>query len=844
MGKPSFKQSAKRLAHKSVAIITALSLVFLQTPVSYALEQSDDDAPAQAQELVQDQAPEQDQALEQEQAPEQVPEEALEQAQDQVPEQALDQVSDLTEGQGDSDQESTVELSKQEATPETPDTPEAAGDGENGQVVPGMLAVGEVDNEAQEAAIADGEVAPNAEDEKAEEKEKADTKRVYDYADESVKVTATLEKADAIPDDAQLVVTPVTSESEQYNYDAYMEALNQSADAQDQDVYTSENTLLYDIAFLATDKDGNTVELQPEAGSVKVKFEFKANQLSEGLNASPDAIKVVHLPLTNDAMEAVGTTAQATDIAATDVIVEDVDARVKANDPEAEAKTIDETAVFDTDSLSVWAFTGDPSHQIIIPEPDAATFKDSEQYLIDGVFGELANFGLIGFTSIDQQQHIHSNLATNTWILNANGEIGRRQTNQLPEVFYIGSSIQNNIGSGIIDIFKEGSQVILGHDLGESGQINANPGDSTYSATIGGKNYDIHAGANQPAAVEKDGVYYSTIFRQEKADSHYIDLAAMQQKAEKLSSGFAERTASAISITDGSNDVALVERVSPEAIGTVNFTAAEIGQKQRLLVDETAVDGITHLLIINVDAAGTDTVKLPGLNMENSLQTYTGEVQTWTSGNVIFNVYDSSKPNKMYTGSIETTSSPIAGSILAPYATVTANGNVNGEIIADKIVIKEEFHRDSITFTNEIPSVGGLRVAKTLDGQSSVSRQFDFKLEGIDGAPMPVGSNDGVLIKQNEADGLVTFGFLNFGSTGDYRYRVSEVLPADAEDLGGNQAYSTSEGVIYDTHVYIIVVHAERSANGGIGIGGYSTFCPGPRPRRSRRRSEYKGIRP
>ena len=57
MGKPSFKQSAKRLAHKSVAIITALSLVFLQTPVSYALEQSDDDAPAQAQELVQDQAP-------------------------------------------------------------------------------------------------------------------------------------------------------------------------------------------------------------------------------------------------------------------------------------------------------------------------------------------------------------------------------------------------------------------------------------------------------------------------------------------------------------------------------------------------------------------------------------------------------------------------------------------------------------------------------------------------------------------------------------------------------------------------------------------------------------------
>ena len=148
--------------------------------------------------------------------------------------------------------------------------------------------------------------------------------------------------------------------------------------------------------------------------------------------------------------------------------------------------------------------------------------------------------------------------------------------------------------------------------------------------------------------------------------------------------------------------------------------------------------------------------------MINTSQTYTGEVQTWTSGNVILNIFDSSSADQMYHGVMQSRADALMASVLAPEATVIAGGNINGEIIADKIIINEEFHRDSITFTNEIPSVGGLRVAKTLDGSSIMSQQFEFKLEGIDGAPMPSGSNGNTLIKKNESDGLVTFGFLNF----------------------------------------------------------------------------------
>ena len=91
-----------------------------------------------------------------------------------------------------------------------------------------------------------------------EETEKPDTKRVYEYEDAAVKVTATLDDPTAIPDKAELVVTAVTPTVEGYNYNAYMEALNK--DAGKKDAFTQDNTLLYDVAFLATDEDGKTVE--------------------------------------------------------------------------------------------------------------------------------------------------------------------------------------------------------------------------------------------------------------------------------------------------------------------------------------------------------------------------------------------------------------------------------------------------------------------------------------------------------------------------------------------------------------------------------------------------------
>ena len=174
---------------------------------------------------------------------------------------------------------------------------------------------------------------------------KADTKTEYVYEDDYVRVTATLDKASAIPDDAVLSVTPIYEGSTYYNYDAYMEALNNRVAGEN--TYDNQNTLLYDVAFLWVDPaTGQTVELQPEEGAVTVKFTFRQRQLSDGLQAGSAAnIEVNHLPLVDSAKEA--TTYESTDIAANDVVVE----------PMGTNPTSLNTLEVRTDSFSVFAFS-------------------------------------------------------------------------------------------------------------------------------------------------------------------------------------------------------------------------------------------------------------------------------------------------------------------------------------------------------------------------------------------------------------------------------------------------------------------------------------------------------
>lgn len=216
----------------------------------------------------------------------------------------------------------------------------------------------------------------------------AGTKSFYKAtsADGSITVYANLNKADAIPDDAELVVTPITASTSGYNYDAYMEALNETSD--EQEAFTDRNTYLFDVAFFAHaindngDESGDIIEIEPAEGTVRFTVKFNDNQISNGLEANDEEdVNMMHLPLKSDVRDSVDSTKEATSITASDVAVENVDADVFIGNRDSVSFTLD--------SMSMLALVREP-RRAAAQITDLSAYLDSvtlnDAVIKDGVY--------------------------------------------------------------------------------------------------------------------------------------------------------------------------------------------------------------------------------------------------------------------------------------------------------------------------------------------------------------------------------------------------------------------------------------------------------------------------
>ena len=181
-------------------------------------------------------------------------------------------------------------------------------------------------------------------------------KRVYPINNGRIRGKAVLSDPAQIPDDAELVITEVTPSSGGYNYDAYMEALNNISEKE----YDQSNALLFDIAFIGPEKDeegnetGKMVEYQPKEGSVKIVLTLEDSPLSDGLGAEKaEDVQVIHLPLEESAKETAATTAEATNISSGSVLAESVE------DQSVGLNGSSDHVSFNVSSFSVFAFTVD-----------------------------------------------------------------------------------------------------------------------------------------------------------------------------------------------------------------------------------------------------------------------------------------------------------------------------------------------------------------------------------------------------------------------------------------------------------------------------------------------------
>ena len=237
------------------------------------------------------------------------------------------------------------------------------------------------------------------EQENAEELEEApavpNEKTEYIWKNDTLTVTAVLTDPEAVPDDAELVVTPVTKKTEGYNYQAYMDALTGEIASADED-----HTILYDVAFLVDEKDengeptGRRIELQPENDKVRVSFKFNNAQLTESIGAKDaEKLKVVHLSLGTEAKENADTTKDAVDIASGDITPSKLDASVAIGSKSGKVE-------FETEGFSVFAivYTVDfeyevngKMYQFSLPGGGFVSFTDLVEVL--GILDDTKNDG-------------------------------------------------------------------------------------------------------------------------------------------------------------------------------------------------------------------------------------------------------------------------------------------------------------------------------------------------------------------------------------------------------------------------------------------------------------------
>ncbi len=255
---------------------------------------------------------------------------------------------------------------------------------------------------------------------------KVNTQTEFTYTDDSkVTVKAVLSDPNALPDGIQLMVSEVTAQTEGYNYDAYMQALNDNAEAiadeaghEETSEYTDTNTLMYDIAFMFEGK-----EYEPAEGTVSISIEFKENQLSNELAASSEEdITVVHLPVKIEVMESpeISSTQEATEISSEDIEVKtlaDASAEVGGS----------EKIEFVSESFSIFAVTVYQKH-----EPGTDDFKS--------VLGDAVNFGIVA----DQlgMKESETNFATNR-LYAIDQQYGNDLTNAAEQTFIAASTVGN-----------------------------------------------------------------------------------------------------------------------------------------------------------------------------------------------------------------------------------------------------------------------------------------------------------------------------------------------------------------------------------------------------------------
>ncbi len=615
--------------------------------------------------------------------------------------------------------------------------------GENVDDVVAEYSIDSIENGAITAKVFQGNTADSEES----------TKRVYTYEDSKVSVTAKLEVIDAIPDDADFVVTPVTASTAGYNFDAYMQALNDESQAVtgDSDRVISEgDVLLYDIAFFGYDKQGNYVELQPDDGTVKITIKFKDNQLSEVLEAEDNSdITVVHMPLIDSVKNSVDSTAEATEIVASDIKVDVV----------ADSASVDnESADFTLSDFSLTAIVYNGKKYI----------NPGNTMSFENALGNARYYGVTA-REITLAGHMETNFATKK--LNGNAQIASGRNSSGGET-YIGAYTGSDF------------------TMDRSGQNASDVLIYTTKEAYSKMGFNMTNGRN---GVVVDTTKYTAEEINNKVDTL---VTTAQNNSTVLSKVEGYKYSDIVSKSDGKSVIDIASMGTSDS-GTyyIDFAPGEFQTIGHYIIKLKKNQNVIFNIPDSEVSFGQFTYVVDGKSVTTSGNTEDDTI----CQKLIFNCYNAKKAY---------TSAPTAGCFLVPFADFATKAVSAGWVVANTIssIGGQEWH--CVWHDMPAPDLTGcgfsIKAKKTVNSKTPASGEsFTFGLFDEKGNAV-LDSTGRAITATNDSNGIITFPELtfadNYNGYKEFTYYVKEVA-------GDNNAYK------YSTDQYKVIIKVKTNSN-------------------------------
>ncbi len=325
-------------------------------------------------------------------------------------------------------------------------------------------------------------------------------------------------------------------------------------------------------------------------------------------------------------------------------------------------------------------------------------YKNTSQYNASDPLGIATRFHLFSDGEVTIKTHTNGNMATP--FLNYGSNMGTKGF--ADEITYIRDFNHLTSASAAITLFGsvegEGNHVLaVGPDL-----------------EIGVEDNRYFNLSNSEKTYKVDSPTPKTLYQDTQADQ-FINLESEMANYKALSAAIVKATGAkafdSVLTSDGHRGTVEIDMSS--GCEVINVSAE---QAQQLINFENftiknykkgTASYANDSIIFNVDLSlcGTNVSFTPQIRIictDDTVVEAAAERTSFEYGNILWNFYDSSKPDGVYTGTIAT-QKVMFGTILAPGAAVVTKSNIDGNIIAHNITIEAQSHRND--FLGKIPTV-------------------------------------------------------------------------------------------------------------------------------------------